>query len=194
MKYGFRSVTMDEIAAQSGVSKKTIYQYFADKDELVEAIMKAEIEFMQHECRVQMHDAENAVEEVMMDMRNMESVMESMNPQIVFDLEKFYPVTFEKFKKHKHTFLLDVIKKNLMRGIKEELYRPDINADITAKFRLESAFIAFNQELFPYGKYSLLQVTKELYYLYMHSICTVKGKKLLEKYIHQNEKQKTVNV
>jgi hypothetical protein len=124
----------------------------------------------------------------------MEPVMDAMNPQIVFDLEKFYPQTFEKFKRHKHTFLLDVIKKNLQRGIQEGVYRDDIDIDIIAKFRLESAFIMFNQDLFPYGKYSVLKVSTEIYHHYLHGIATSKGKRLIEKYIQQREKNKSIAV
>ncbi len=194
LRYGFRSVTMDEIAGQLGASKKTLYQFFADKDELVEAVIQAEVAHMQTECTKQCRNADNAVEELFGDMDSMEEMMGALNPQILFDLEKFYPKTFEKFKQHKHRFLLDIIKKNLQRGIKEELFRSDMDIDIIAKFRLESAFIAFNQELFPYGKYSLLQVASEIYRHYMHGICTAKGKRLVEKYIHQRQKNKLVTV
>ncbi len=192
MHFGFRSVTMDEIAGQLGISKKTIYQFFKDKDELVEAVMHEQMNFMKTECVRQFHESENAVEEIFRDMDSMAEIMDALNPQIVFDLEKFYPKTFEGFKKHKNNFLMDVIKKNLQRGIREELYRPDLDIDIIAKFRLESSFIAFNQDLFPYGRYRLLQVASEIYHHYLHGIATLKGKKLIEKYIHQREKNKSL--
>lgn len=192
MRYGFRSVTMDEIAGQLGVSKKTIYQFFTDKDSLVEDVMQDEMHHMQVICTKQLEESVNAVEEIFKDMDAMFSVMDSMNPQIIFDLEKFYPRTFERFKKHKNSFLFDIIKNNLIRGIKEELYRPDIDIDIVTKFRLESSFISFNQDLFPYGKYSLLKVSTEIYYLYLHGIATPKGKKWIEKYIQQQENLKSI--
>ena len=179
MRYGFRSVTMDEIAGQMGVSKKTLYQFYEDKDSLVEAVMQKEMAFLESECTRQFQESDNAIDELFKDMDSMVEVMASMNPQLIFDLEKFYPKTFEKFKQHKNSFLLDIIKTNLLRGIKEELYRPDIDVDITAKFRLESNFIAFDQELFPYGKYSLLKVITEIYNLYIHGIATTKGKKMI---------------
>ena len=190
LRYGFRSVTMDEIAGQLGVSKKTIYHFFADKDELVEAVMETEMLQMQTDCRKQCHESENAIEELFKDMDTMEAMMSAMNPQVLFDLEKYYPKTFEKFKKHKHGFLLDVIKKNLQRGIREELFRSDLDMEIIAKFRLESGFIPFNKDIFPYGKYSLMQVAFEISYHYLHGITTTKGKKLIDKYIHQREKNK----
>ncbi len=190
MRYGFRSVTMDEIAARLGVSKKTIYQFFEDKDEIVEAIMNVEIAYMQTECKKQIPESENAIEELVKNMDSMEAVIDSMNPQILYDLEKFYPETFIKFRKHKESFLLDVIKKNLQRGIHEELYRSEINIDIIARFRLESSFLPFNQNVFPYGKYNVLEVSNEIYYQYVHGIATSKGKKLIEKYIQQHKKNK----
>ena len=194
MRYGFRSVTMDEIAGQLGISKKTVYQFFEDKDGLVEAVMQKEMDYMHTECLRQLHESDNAIEEVFKDMDCMEEVIDSMNPQIIFDLEKFYPKTFEKFKKHKNTFLLDIIKKNLQRGITEDLYRNDINIDIVARFRLESSFLAFNQEIYPFGKYNLLDVSNEIYFLYMHGIATTKGKKLIDKYIQQRQKNKSLAI
>ncbi len=190
MRYGFRPVTMDEIAGQLGVSKKTIYNFFKDKDELVEAVMQQEMTYMQSECKKQFSTSENAIVELFKDMESMEAVMGSLNPQILDDLEKFYPQTFAKFKQHKNNFLFEVIKNNLHRGIKEQLYRDNFDIDIVAKFRLESSFTAFNQELFPYGKYSLLRVANEIYYLFMYGIATTKGKKLIDKYIQQRQKYK----
>jgi len=194
MRYGFRSVTMDEIAGQLGISKKTVYQFFEDKDNLVEALMQKEMDYMHTECMKQMRESENAIDEVFKDMDCMEEVIDSMNPQIIFDLEKFYPKTFEKFKKHKNTFLLDIIKKNLQRGIAEELYRSDLNIDIVARFRLESSFLAFSQETYPFGKYNLLDVSNEIYFLYMHGIATPKGKKLIDKSILQRQKNKSLAI
>jgi AcrR family transcriptional regulator len=194
MRYGFRSVTMDEIAGQTGISKKTLYQFFEDKDALVEIVMQSELEYMQKQCNRQVKEAENAIEEVFLDMDAMEEVMDAMNPQIIFDLEKFYPRTFEKFKKHKNNFLLEVIKKNLNRGMQEEIYRNDLDIDIIARFRLESAFIIFNPELFPHSKYSLLKVSTEICHHYLYGISTTKGKKFIEKYIQQRKKSKSVAV
>lgn len=194
LRYGFRSVTMDEIAGQLGVSKKTIYQFFEDKDSLVEAVMQQEMSCAQTEYCRQKKESANAIEELFLDMDTMEAVIQSMAPQILFDLEKFYPKTYEKFRKHKNTFMLDLISKNLERGIKEGLYREDLNIDIIAKFRLESAFIVFNQDIFPYGKYNVLHLSNEIYYLFMHGICTTKGKKLIDKYIQQRQNNKSLTI
>ncbi len=188
MRFGFKSVTMDEIATQLGISKKTIYQFFKDKDELVACIIQDEISFIQKECVEQEQNSDNAIQEVFKAMDSIQLIFESMNPQVLFDLEKFYPDTHKKFLDHKNGFLLEIIRKNLIRGIREELYRPELDVDIVSKCRLESSFLPFNVLLFPYGNYSLIKVSTEIYYLFLHGMATTKGKKLIEKYIQQREK------
>ena len=64
MRYGIRSITMDEIAAQLGISKKTIYQFFTDKDAMVEAVVNEETKRNEEDCRQFSAAAENAVHEI----------------------------------------------------------------------------------------------------------------------------------
>jgi len=182
-RYGFKSVTMDEIASQLGMSKKTLYQYYGDKDMLVDEIMDGEMECMRADYHEMKAAAENAIDECLRDLESMEAVMNTMNPIVVFDLEKFYPKTFAKFKKHKNTFWLEEIRSNIERGRSEELYRTDFDVEIIARFRIDAAFIMFNQEMFPYPKYNLMQVGKEIYLHFLNGIVTTKGKKILDKYI-----------
>ncbi|MEJ0082886.1 MAG: hypothetical protein WDM78_18475 [Puia sp.] len=75
------------------------------------------------------------------------------------------------------SFLYTMIMANLERGILEDLYRNDLNADITSRHRIETAFMPFNQEAFPHNKYPMNQTCQELAILYLHSICNAEGKK-----------------
>lgn len=188
LRYGFRSVKMDDISKELGVSKKTIYQYFSDKDTLVDEVMEAEMEQMRLSFSKE-PKASDAIDALFKDMLNFECQMDALNPDILFELEKFYPDTFQKFKDFKYNFILEAIKNNLVWGIEEGLYRPEINVDIISKFRLESSFLIFNQEIFPYGKYSLANAAKEIFIFFIHGITTVKGKKLLEKYMQNQESE-----
>jgi hypothetical protein len=113
----------------------------------------------------------------------------NMNPMVLYDLEKFHTASFSKFLKHKNEFLLDVIRKNIERGITEELFRPEINVDILSKFRLESMMIAFNIAVFPPRKYNLVEVTQEIIEHYLCGLATLKGHKLILKYKEQSKKQ-----
>jgi TetR/AcrR family transcriptional regulator, cholesterol catabolism regulator len=187
-RYGLKSVTMDDIASGLGVSKKTIYQFYADKDALVEAVVHAETRQDEIECARHRKDSENAVHEMFMALDMMQEMMATMNPSIIFELQKYHPAAFKKFNDHKNKFLYKVVKENIEKGKKEELYRPEANADVLAKFRLESIFVPFNPELFPPAKYNLFDIEAELLEHFLYGITTPKGQKQILKYKKQREK------
>lgn len=186
MRYGIRSITMDEIAAQLGMSKKTIYQFFTDKDEIVEAVVSMECKKNELECIEFRTNSENAVHAIFIAVKETEEMLSAMNPLIMYDLEKHHPKSFKRFKDFKYQFLYKEIKENLQRGINEELYRPEINIDIVAKHRIESAFMSFNQDLFPHNKYKMGDVLLEIAQLFLYSVTTIKGRKMIEKYMQKN--------
>lgn len=191
MQFGVRSITMDEIALQMGVSKKTIYQYYADKDELVDAVMIDKIKFNQECCLKDRQNAKDAIHEVFLAIDMMQEMFEKMNPSILFELEKYYPEAFEKFVQHKYSFLYQVLKSNLERGMAEGLYRNDIEIEILLKMRLETMMMPFNQVVFPKNKYSLIKVETELTTHFLFGLATVKGYKLITKY--QQDRTKKLN-
>jgi TetR/AcrR family transcriptional regulator, cholesterol catabolism regulator len=131
----------------------------------------------------------DAVDEIFITMEQIAEQFRNMNPMVLYDLEKFHIASFQKFLKHKNEFLLDVIRKNIERGIQEELFRPEINVDILSKFRLESMMIAFNIAVFPPRKYDLVEVTREIIEHYLYGLATLKGHKLILKYKEQSKKQ-----
>jgi len=111
-----------------------------------------------------------------------------MNPQLIHDLEKHHAAAFRRLKQYKNQFLYTMIKENLERGAREDIYRSDLNTDLTIRHRIETAFMPFNQEVFPQNKYPMNQTCQELAILFLHSICNPKGKKLIEKYLNERQK------
>jgi len=188
MRYGIRSITMDEIAAQLGISKKTIYQFFTDKDAMVEAVVNEEMSANEEGCRSFNAQAENAVHEIFLAMEGMQEMLNAMNPQLIHDLEKHHPVAHKRLKQYKYQFLYSVMKENLERGTREEIYRPGLNIDVIIRHRVESSFMPFNQEVFPQNKFPLYQTCEELAILFLHSVCNDNGKKLIQKYLTERQK------
>ncbi len=180
--YGIKSVTMDEIATRLGVSKKTIYHSFADKDQLVDEVIGDLIIHTQNCCNKDKAKATDAIHEMFLAMEMVQQMFENMNPVILYDIERNHPATFQKFLQHKNKFLLQVIKENIERGKKEELYRPDINTDVIARVRLETMMLPFNQEIFPKNKFNLVDLERKLIEHFLFGVATMKGHKLILKY------------
>ena len=154
-RYGVKSVTMDEIATQLGVSKKTIYQCFSDKNELVDAVIADILEINREFCISSSGKAQNAIHEVFLAMESLESMFANMNSVILFDIE---------------------------RGKKEELYRNELNTEIIAKVRLECIILPFSEKLFPQNQFPLAFLHQQLIEFFLFGMATPKGYKLITKY------------
>jgi len=188
-RYGIRSVSMDDIAAQLGMSKKTLYQFYADKEELVREVITTILEGSRDRCLSDQSAAENPVHEIFLAFDMIQEMFSRMNPIILFDLEKYHPAVHLKFKEHKQQFLYQVIKSNLERGISEELYRDDIDVDIITRLRMESVMLSFNSEIFPNNRTHLLAIQEQLLYHFLYGVASVKGQKLIQKYKNQRTKK-----
>ena len=186
-QYGIRRVTMDDIATQCGMSKKTIYQYFKDKDELVDAASEAHINNNKCLCELHSQNAKDALHEVFLAMEMAKEILEKLHPAILRDLEKYYPKTFSKFRKHKDEFMYKVVSKNLEWGIADGIYRPEIDVDVITKFRLESMFFPFNLFVYPQSKYNITRIEEEIMEHFVYGLATIKGHKLIEKYKKQRQ-------
>jgi AcrR family transcriptional regulator len=187
MRYGIRSVSMDEIANQLGMSKKTIYQYYADKDELVEDAIEIVLNINRTDSARQLADSENAVHEVFLSLDTVKQILNKMNPAVIFDLEKYHTGAFNKYNDHKNRFLFNVIVTNLNRGKDEGLYRKEINVNLIARFRLASMFLIFNPEIFPGEQFNLPQLLAETTDNFLYGIANERGQQLIEHYKQQSK-------
>ncbi len=189
-RYGIKSVTMDEIANQLGISKKTIYLSFVDKDELVLEVFSSFMEENKKICLQDQQVAENAIHEIFLAMDMTDSMLKSLNVSLLFDLEKYHPATYHKFKSYKEEFFYKLVNANLQRGLKEELYRPDLNIEVICRMRLGMMMLSMNIELFPPHRFTLTEVEREIILHYVYGIATAKGNKLIQKYSLQRQKTK----
>jgi hypothetical protein len=191
MRFGIRSVSMDDIANSLGMSKKTLYQYFSEKDELVDAVVEGHIGKTQVDCIQCRKEAQDAIHEIFITMERIMDAFSNMNPMLLYDLEKFHHKSFQRVKEHKEKFLLQVIQENIDWGVKDELYRNDIDVDVMCKFRIESMMIPFNVAVFPPGKYNLAHNCELIIENFIYGLATIKGHKLIQRYHQQRHKQMT---
>src|ERR1700733_4118922 len=83
-RYGIRTITMDEIASQLGISKKTIYQFFTDKDDMVSAVIEQEIHRNELECNEFRGNAADAVQQIFLALESLEEMLKYTNPLMLY--------------------------------------------------------------------------------------------------------------
>lgn len=182
MRFGIRSVSMDDIAMDLGMSKKTLYQYYADKDALVAEVVDLHINKMEEDCGSCRQQSEDAIHEMFITMDQSMEQFSSINPMVLHDLEKFHFNAFQRFKEHKDKFLYKVVKDNIEWGKKEGYYREDVNTEILTRFRIESMLISFNIQAFPPAKFNLLETNRQMLENFVYGLSTSKGHKQIQKY------------
>jgi AcrR family transcriptional regulator len=188
-RYGIRSVSMDDIATQLGMSKKTLYQYYTDKDELVTAVFTGVMEHNKVECSSNQTSAENPIHEVFMAFDMMQDLFVNMNPSVLFDMEKYHANCFKKFQEHKNGFMYRMIRDNIERGIEAELYRSDMDVDVMTRYRIHSIMLAFNPDIFPNNRNNIVHIEQQLLEHFLNGLATTKGQKLIQKYKTQRLKK-----
>ena len=179
---GVKHVTMDDLATQLGISKKTIYQYYKDKDALVSSVVEFELANHALICNQSMKLADNAVHEIFLLMTVIQEMFNRMNPLALFEIEKYYPLAFEKIKNHKDDFIFSMISANLEKGIAEGLYRKDVDVTILSKYRLETSLIPFNIHVFHPSKFDMLKVNLQIIEHFVYGVATLDGHKLMDNY------------
>ncbi|HEU4716283.1 MAG TPA: TetR/AcrR family transcriptional regulator [Bacteroidia bacterium] len=181
-RYGIKSVTMDDIAKHLSMSKKTIYQFFRDKDEVVHTLMERALEEDHRDFENISKNSENVVESVFVMMKKMHDIFSNINPNIFYDLRKYHPKTWDLFHRFKTEFVMGMVESELEKGKKEGLVRADINSRVLSRLRGEEIEMGFDPSLFPPDKFRILDVQLALTEHFLYGICTLKGHKLINKY------------
>jgi TetR/AcrR family transcriptional regulator, cholesterol catabolism regulator len=185
MRFGVRSVTMDDIARQAGVSKKTIYQEFADKNQLVYDTFSAALE----EDIVSMEDLprikDGIIEHLVGLTYYIRKRFTDMNPLVMNEIQRYFPQCWRLFEDFKHGHILKEITELLEKGKEEGFFRSEINTEIIALMRLEQMMVIFDPIKFPPSKYNQVELQLQIFEHFLYGIFTEKGR---EAYLKQKEK------
>lgn len=182
MRYGVRSISMDDIARHLSVSKKTLYQHFADKEDIVTVTCKAHLDRNALEFQSIRNSSKNAIEELAQLSICLKRNMQDMNPSLLFDLQKYHPKAWSVWLDHKNKFIRESVVRNLKQGIEEGYFRPEIDPEVIAAVRLELVQVAFNEDIFPRERFKLPEVQMQMFDHFVFGLVTDKGRKLFQKY------------
>lgn len=184
--YGFKSVTMDDLARTIGISKKTLYELFKDKDELVLEAVKYMLNTNQCDTEEIFKNSNNAIEQIFGILGLMEKMVRGLNLICYMDMQRYYPASYKYLEEHKKNYLYKCIISNLQQGISEGYYREEIDLEIITRFRMESALLVFQNNLFPQDKYDIVKVNNEIFTNFIYGIVSIKGYKLISKYLQKS--------
>ncbi len=174
-QYGFKTITMDDIARRAGVSKKTLYQHFANKQEVVSESVTWYKNNTTENCECILDGADNAIEAMVKMLAFFDNLYKRLNPMAIFELQRFFPDAYVKFKDLLIKRDVVMVRDNILQGIEEGVYRPDLNAELLARYRIETALMALQPNLLVSDRANLISVALEIGEHFMYGIMTEAG-------------------
>jgi len=183
--YGVKSITMDDAARHLGISKKTLYQFFSDKSQLVKEAVAWEIEAKRKGFSKLRQDNLNAIEELLLYYKIQIKMILDYKPNFVYDLKKYYPDIYNKYVNIKRDEIVGSVKKNLEKGIEEGYFRSELDVSIISRLTLMRIEGMIHSGIFSDDEMMSPAVFTEIYYYHIYGIVTDKGRSYFEKHKDQ---------
>ncbi len=184
-RYGIRSITMDDIAKELGISKRTLYEHVDNKDELVKKVYELEDEQRKKEIKDLLSKDKNAIEELFLINSYVNQLLKEYNQSTDYDLKKYYPELYEKIKETKKNNMYHSFLENIKKGKKEGLFREDVNEKIIAKLWVSRFASITDNEVFSIPEFTSHEIFMELFIYHIRGISNQKGMELLEKNLNK---------
>lgn len=189
-KLGIKSVTMDELASQQGISKKTLYNYFTDKNDLVDKVLRFTCNAQNHGIATICEKNLNAIDESLEITDFIFKHINALHPSIMFDLQKYHAMAWENFKKLKREKIKECFTANITKGIKEGYYREDLNIPVIVHLYTGRFDLIFDEDELPSSEFDQGKSYLEMYRYHIRGIASDKGLKYLAKKIKKVKEQK----
>ncbi|WP_299112403.1 TetR/AcrR family transcriptional regulator [uncultured Winogradskyella sp.] len=184
---GFKSVTMDDIANEMGISKKTIYVHFSNKTKLVEAVTFHLFDTICDGIDEICESAPNPIEELysikMYVMQHLKS--EKASPQ--FQLKKYYPKIYEGLKSKQFEKMHESVSESLENGIESGVFRSNIDVEFIARLYFNGMTGIKDETIFPREHFNMEYLMESFLEYHLRAIVTEKGFKILNQFITKNQ-------
>lgn len=181
LKFGIRRVTMDDVANEFGISKKTLYQFFTDKEDLVQQVIDY---YLKNPIfNLDEPGPGNAIDRLFALRSHVSKLLKHFNNNLEFELKKLYPHLYQKVHKFKRERIYNDTIKNIRDGIKEGVFRPDIDLELIAKLQVGRMLYTLNpdNDIFTEREIASIELFDKVIEYHMHAICTEKGIKYYKK-------------
>ena len=187
LNLGFKSVTMDDLAHEMAISKKTIYTHFQNKNQLVKActlhVFEAIAQGIDHICSLNKNPVEELYEIKRFVMQHLKD--EKASPE--FQLQKYYPDIHLTLNEKKFKMMQECVLENVKEGIEMGIYRENLDPEFIARIYFSGVTSLKDQRLFPSSKYSSAQLMDDYLEYHLRGIVTPKGRNILNAIINSNQ-------
>ena len=186
-KFGIKSVTMDDVARELGISKKTLYQYFSDKDDLVAKIIEYEGSRRESEFDKITGAQLDAIAELLAVTRYLNVMMKDHSVVIDHDLKKYYPAHHARIQELSRNRMYESVLQNMRKGKSEGIFRQDLNEEIIAKLHVSRVMCMYDNPIYSVTEMTSPKVFSEILIYHIRGIANEKGIQMLENYLKNDE-------
>lgn len=174
-RYGIRSISMDDLSRRLGISKKTLYTFVRNKEDLVEKALEFQHKEAEEEIKLMRLVGGNAIDFLLSLSKQVCHRLIDFNPVMVYDLRKYHPQLLDKMIAFHHDYYARLFTTNLEEGIREGLYRPDIDKDLTIKSYLLNMEKFFGEEIANGNTQNLSQILRVIFGNHIRAIASADG-------------------
>ena len=172
---------MDDLARELGKSKKTLYQYFDSKDDLLVKSLEAKLDELRKEMDDLRSGSSNAIEEcIRIHHYNFEFIRE-LNPSVMYDLHKYHPHGWDLFERHRDEYMFNSVKENLEWGQQEGFYRANMSSAIIARYHVQKIEIFTDPNLFLSSHANRMEAYEEVMRYHLYGVMSEKGRAYFQK-------------
>jgi len=182
MKYGIKSVTMDDVSRTLGISKKTLYGEVANKEDLIQKVLELDRCSTEEEMDQLHSQAENAIAHMALIVITLVKKFREVSPVAIYDLQKYYGPLWSEMEAKRTSFVYHHIRENIKRGMNEGIYRKDLHPEIITRLYVEMSRTIVNEQVFPLEKYKRAQLLEQITSYHLNGIVNEKGYKIWEVY------------
>jgi AcrR family transcriptional regulator len=181
LKFGIRNISMDEIARDLGISKKTLYAYVDNKADLLDKIFDYSDLQDAQKYWDRLSKSQNAIDQLLEVSKIVNENFKNLKPSVSFELKKFYPAIFEKFMTRKREHIFEKIFINMEQGIKEGLYREDLNKEVITKLYVQKLESVHSSEYITEAEFTFEKIFEVMFENHIRGISNEKGINYFEK-------------
>ncbi len=188
LKYGVRSVTMDQISGRLGISKRTLYEIFSDKNELIREGLEYFSNIKRKEAKELAEKSDNVIETIYQLARKGEEMKQQINPLFFEDIRKYHPDVHALLSRESRYRDYSLSHRLLKKGVEGGIFKQGLDTELVNNFFHEVMNIVMNEEVFPKDRYSHEDIFRNIIMPYLVGVSTEKGQKQIRKYFEKEIK------